>query len=126
MERNELNEFRDRREAAEKAKQIPQLRSRGQLGLKMSQLTAHPDWEVYGRYLEAERAKAEAHAKALERVLLNLANPPSPQDELKAKLALANHLGAFEAFNYALNIAKVLIEQGEEAAKAVVGLKETA
>ena len=125
MERSELNDFRARREAKEKEKQVPQLRSREQLGLRMSQLTAHPDWEIYGRYLEAERAKAEAYCKVVERALLNLANPLLPQDELKAKLNLANHQGVLEAFNYALNIAKVLITDGEEAAKAVAGMKET-
>ena len=122
MERSELNEFRARRDAEEKAKQIPQLRSREQLGLKMSQLTAHPDWEVYGRYLEAERAKNETSAKAQERALLDMTNPLLPHDELKAKLWFAHNQGAVEAYNVALNIAKVLIEKGEKAKEQIAAI----
>jgi hypothetical protein len=126
MERNELKDFQERRAAAHRAEQIPLIKARQEAGFKMSSLVADPNWEFYGRYIEAEKALAEARCKAAEQAILNLANPLSPQDELKAKLSLANHQGAREAFHYALNVAKVLITEGEEAAKAVEGSIEKA
>lgn len=128
MERSEpaFKDFEARRKAAMLAQQIPTFKAREEAGFKMSQLTADPNWEFYGRYLEAQRAKAEGYCKAASQAILNLANPLSPQDELKAKLSLANHQGVVEAFNYALDIAKVLITEGEKAAEAVVGLEKKA
>jgi len=125
MERNELKDFQDRRAAEALVKHLPQLQARQEKGFKMSQLIADPNWEFYGRYIEAEKAGAEARCKVAEQAILNLANPLLPQDELKAKLILASNQGIVGAFNYALNIAEVLITEGEEAAKAVERLEKT-
>ena len=121
MELSELNEFRNRRARSDAEKRVAQIRAAQQVGKTLSELRADPRWEVYGRYLEAERAKAEGLCRVAEQSLLNIEKPPSPQEEYRAKLALAQNRGTIEAFNYALNIAKQLIEQGEKATE-ILGL----
>ena len=125
-ERHEIKDFQQRRAAAATEKLIPQLKSIRETGFKISQLIADPKWEFYGRYIEAEKAKAEARCRAAEQALLNLANPLLPHDELKVKLVLASNQGIVGGFNYALKIAQALITEGEEAAKAVEGLENKA
>ena len=122
MERDELNEYRARREAEANAKRLPQLQAVKERASQMSALMADPRWEVYGRHIEAERAKNEASAKAQERALMDMTDPLSPQDELKAKLRLAHNRGATEAYGVALNIAKILIEQGDKAEEQIRAL----
>lgn len=84
-------------------------------GDKISILMADPNWELYGRYIEAEKAKHEMSAKIIERKLLDDLNPLEPQEERRARLGLAHNRASIEAFNVALSIAKLLIERGQEA-----------
>ena len=115
MELSELKPFREQRAADRAVERFSKLEAIRQVGNTLSELRADPRWEVYGRYIEQERAKNEASAKAQERALLDMVNPMPALDELKAKLRLAHNQGAMEAYKVALEIAKTLIEQGEKA-----------
>lgn len=84
-------------------------------GIKMSELVADPRWEIYGRYIETERANHEASAKGIESKLLDDLNPLEPHEERKARLHLAHNRAAIEAYTLALSIAKTLIERGQAA-----------
>ena len=125
MERSDLKDFRARREVEANAKRLPQLQAVKERASQMSALMADPKWEIYGLYVETERDKNAASAKAQEKAFMDLTNPMLPQDELKAKLRYAHNQGALEAYNVALNIAKILIEQGEKAEEQIQALVKT-
>lgn len=91
-------------------------------GSKVSALQADPNWEIYGRYLEREKERHEESAKIQEEALLNLENPLLESQALKVRLRLAHNRACVEAYTFALNIAKTLIERGEQAQTEIAKL----
>ena len=90
-----------------------QLRGHVAVADKVSQLVSDPRWEVWGRHVEAikdyyAKRQAVAAAKLLTETL-------SGDEYVKAKVAHASSLEAVKVLDYALNMAKTLIEQGEKA-----------
>ncbi len=92
-----------------------QLKQQQATGQKMSELAAHPLWEVYGRHVESVKAFNEASVKADEAKLLH--EYLNAEDYAKLKISLAYKHGAIQSLTTALTIAKTLIEQGEKAAE---------
>lgn len=91
-------------------------------GMKISQLVADPNWELYGRYIEREKERHEASAKGLESLLLDTINPPDEKEGLKIRLRLAHNRACVEAYTLALTIAKTLIESGRDAEAEIAKL----
>jgi len=94
-------------------------------GTMMSELQADPRWERYGRYLEAEKKKAEAAVKHCESKLLDILNPLTPLEEQKFKMWLVNAKAGALAYGKALTIAQDLITLGDKAEEAIAILLDT-
>jgi hypothetical protein len=84
-------------------------------GEQMSVLTATPEWESYGRKLEAEISRAKAIKERIEKLFLDPSKVLSPADYMEAKIHQGQAAAYLDALNFALNVAKTLIEQGEKA-----------
>lgn len=113
----ELAPFREAHKLKQQLKRVEQFRQQQATGETISRLTANPDWEVYGRYVERERKRHEESAKNQEAKLLDMVNPLPPHEELKVKMQLAHNRACVEMCDTILGFAKVLIEQGEKAAE---------
>lgn len=88
-------------------------RAQSALGQKMSELTADPRWEIYGRALEQAKEIHERRIEAADQTLLG--EFLDTVNYGKVKVARAYAEGYAKALAFALTAAKELIEQGEKA-----------
>ncbi len=91
-------------------------------GMKISQLVADSNWELYGRYIEREKERHEESAKIQQAALLNIDSPLDGPDLLKCRLRLAHNVACVQAYALALSIAKTLIERGVDAGAEIAKL----
>lgn len=110
-----------RQQAAER---IPFLRAIQAEATSMSALLTDPNWERYGRHIEAELGAALNLAKDCERRLTDVLTPLDPAHEAQTKAQLAYSRGAMHAYTTALSIAKDLINKGERAGEMLAELAE--
>ena len=106
--------------AREKHKEfeVLQHRQREQVGRVLSELQADPRWAMYGDHLAAIKERWAAQLKRAEDMLLSSSYlPPEKYAQLKMEQATAK--ATVDALTLALTLAKVLIEQGEESARAL-------
>src|SRR3990167_6574149 len=101
----ETKEHRDQTAAQLGLRAMYRFRQMQAEGMKISQLIADPNWELYGRYIEREKERHEESAKAQEAALLSLENPLGGTDELRIRLRLAHNRACVEAYTLALSIA---------------------
>ena len=79
----------------------------------VSELIADPRWEIYGRQIEMKRKTHGGELAALKTKLENAFL--NPQDYGETKVKQAYNQGCCDGLDFALQIAKDLIEQGEKA-----------
>ncbi len=84
-------------------------------GEVLSILTATPEWEMYGRKLGIEINRATAIKERIEKLFLDPQKVLSPADYMEAKVRQGQAAAYLDALNFALNVAKTLIEKGEVA-----------
>jgi hypothetical protein len=83
---------------------------------------ADPNWEIFGRYIENEKAKHEASAKIQEAALLSIDQPLDGTEQLRTRLRLAHNRACVDVFTFVLTLAKTLIERGEQAEAEIAKL----
>ena len=110
---------RPERESARQS-HIEQLQARASVGQKISELQADPRWEVLGRHIEALMDQERERRRMTEFHLVN--SILTGDAYLTAKVKHAKADGAFHAYNQVMQLAKVLIEQGESALKELNSL----
>jgi hypothetical protein len=111
---------------AEESRQRRATQLRGKIGVaeKISQLTADPRWEVYGRYVEQMRDGAKRRADYAHAKLLDPTTFLKPEEYGAIKLVHAMAIGSASALDAVLLIAKKLIEDGEVALKELKEVRE--
>ena len=84
-------------------------------GNAMLELTADPNWEIWERHIDAEKQRREQIFKSMGEMLLSHRNKLTLEKFDQAKMDLAEHEAWIKALDFAVNIAKDVIERGEKA-----------
>lgn len=85
----------------------------------MSELIADPNWEIWQRSIQAEKARHQAIFKGLGDNMLSGRNKITLEAFQQLKIELATHEAWIMALNFAVAVAKNVIEKGEQAAEEV-------
>lgn len=112
---SETKPIRDQLNRIQQQQQYENLRTQQALGEKMSQLAADPTWGVYVRGIEERKREFEKQLKDSNDRLCNIVM--SPDKYLEEKVHQAYVRGTVSAYEFALDIIKELIAEGENAKK---------
>lgn len=107
----------------QRVKVLDHMRQVQGVGVVMSELQADPQWAIYGNHLEALKQRYKQGQGGAERLLLD-GKFMGSKEYGDTKIMQAEYRGIVRGIDLALNLAKELIERGEQATKLVADMAE--
>ena len=113
------------RAAEQKEEKIFQLQSQHRVGLQMRELMLDERWASYVKHIES-LVNAANHNFELGKTLLDGPKFLTPEQYGQQKLDIERHRAKKDAYCFVLNLAQMLVNQGEKAAEELVAEKLSA